>query len=62
MKNVDLVGANYCTKFDDFINTISEESKTTCSGNCEECKSLHTVTRMVNKIIIRNGDVIELDY
>lgn len=61
MKNIDIVGAKYCTKYDEFIDILSEESSISCLGNCEKCNHAHTVTKMVNKIIIKNGEIIELD-
>ena len=61
MEDIDLIGSYYCTKYDDFLNILSEESDISCLGNCDECKFAHVVTKMTSKIIIKDGEVIDLE-
>lgn len=63
MEDIDLVGSYYCTKYDDFVNILSEKYDMSCLGlgNCDECKFAHIVTKMTSKIIIKDGEVIDLE-
>ena len=61
MEDIDLVGSHYCTKYDDFVNILSEKTDISCLNSCKKCTHCQIVTKMLSKIIIKDGEVIDLE-